>query len=157
MLSGRRLEAVEMSTTDDPHAPSHEPPAPDFDVSEGEALPPLPPGAPPDLRARLVLALKTTAPDVLDAAVDGFRGVFASCHEYLCEAIANELPRHLQWLPACTDPDKLRAGYENNAIAVWEIRLEADRVMVFESPRSGSRPYEVSIGLDRVTVYAERS
>jgi hypothetical protein len=101
--------------------------------------------------------LKTTAPDVLAAAVDGFRGVFVSCHDYLCEAIANELPPHLQWLPACTDPDKLRAGYENNAIAVWEVPLEADRVMVFESPRNGARPYVVLIGADRVTVYAERS
>jgi hypothetical protein len=150
-----------MSTTDDPHTPGFEPPAndppdPDFDVSEGEELA-LPPSAPPNLRARLALALKTTAPDVLAAAVDGFRGVFASCHDYLCEAIANELPSHLQWLPACTDPDKLRAGYENNAIAVWEIRLAADRVMVFESLRSGARPYEVPIGPGRVTVYAERS
>jgi hypothetical protein len=85
-----------MNAEDDTKPPGHErpsndPPDPDFDVSEGEELA-LPPSAPPNLRARLALALKTTAPDVLAAAVDGFRGVFASCHEYLCEAIANELP-----------------------------------------------------------------
>lgn len=150
-----------MNAEDDTKPPGHERPSivptdPDFEVSEGEELS-LPASAPPDLRARLVLALKTTAPDVLAAAVDGFRGVFSSCHEYLCEAIANELPLHLQWLPACTDPDKLRAGYENKAIAVWEIKLTGDRVMVFESPRNGRGPYKVPIGQDRVTVYAEGS
>lgn len=74
-----------MNAEDDTKPPGHERPSndvpdPDFDVSEGDELSPLPPSAPPDLHARLVLALKTTAPDVLAAAVDGFRGVFASCH-----------------------------------------------------------------------------
>jgi hypothetical protein len=116
----------------------------------------VPAGAPQDFRVRLALALKTTASDILDAAQDSYRGVFTSADEHVRETIAAQLPPHLQWILACADSEKLREGYENNAIVVWQIGLDDSRVMVFESLRHGLDGYQVPIKGRRVTVYARR-
>jgi len=130
------------------------PPDSDFEVCPGEDLPPLPPNVPPDFRVRLALALKTTAPDVLAAAEEGFRGIYRDCDEYIRDVIAAELAPHLRWLLACTVAEQLRAGYENGAIAVWGIAIADGRVMVFESLRRGEAAYQVPVGDRRITVYA---
>lgn len=139
-----------MNTDDDT-----KPPDSDFELSQGEDLPPLPPNVPPDFRARLALALKTTAPELLAAAEEGYRGIYPGCDEYIREVIADELPPHLQWLLSCTMPERLRAGYENDTIVVWGIPLGVDRVMVFESLRHGETAYQVPMGSTRITVYAK--
>lgn len=61
------------------------------------------------------------------------RGVWASEHEYIASQVAEHLPDFLSWLPACCDPDKLRAGYQGRALVVWSIPIAINRVMVFES------------------------
>lgn len=100
---------------------------------------PLPPGAPPDFRKRLAAALKITPPADLAAAEEDFRGVYGSTDEYIRDSIACHLAPHLQWLLSCADPERLREGYENKTIAVWEIRFDESRVMVFESLRGGRK------------------
>ena len=101
--------------------------------------PPLPPNAPPDFRERLRVALKTARRPDLAAAEEAFRGVYASIDEYIRDAIGCHIGPHLQWILSCSDPKRLREGYENKAIVVWEIRLDEARVMVFESPRGGGK------------------
>ena len=119
-------------------------------AAEPRDLPPLPSGVPPDFRERLTLALKTTRPDVLAAAEQAFRGVWANADEYVRDQIGCQLPPHLQWLVSLPG---LREGYENKAIAVWEIKFEPGRALVFESLRKGSGAYQVPSGEGPVTVY----
>lgn len=150
-----------MSVDDDTKPPGLEPPAnkpsdTDFELNEGDDLPPLPANMPPDFRARLATALKTTAPDVLAAAEEGYRGVYPGCDEYIHDLISQELPPHLHWVLACTVPEQLRARYENDEIVLWSIPLAANRVMVFESLRHGAVAFQVPLGSGRVTVYAKR-
>src|SRR5262245_24737202 len=105
---------------------------PDIQVEDAR---PLPPGAPADFRMHLALALKTTDIDVLEAAEEGYRGIFLSADEYISNQIAEHLPPFLGWILACCDPKLLRERYEAGKIAVWTIRLPDGRVMVFEAVR----------------------
>ena len=89
---------------------------PDIEILETD-LPPPPAGTPLWFRELVALTLKTTDPTVLDAAEQDYRGVFASADDFIHNQLAEHLPRHLQWLPACCDPAKLRAGYEREARA----------------------------------------
>ena len=113
---------------------------PDIEVLETE-LPPPPAGTPPRLRLRelVALALKTTDTTVLDAAEQDFRGVFDSVDHFIHNQLGEHLPRHLQWLPACCDPAKLRVGYERGLVRLWTIALPNERVIVFESQRERGR------------------
>ena len=112
---------------------------PDIEVPETEAPPP-PAGAPPRFRELVALALKTTDSTVVDAAGQDYRGVFGSVDEFIHNQLGEHLPPHLQWLPACCDPEKLRAGYERGLVELWTIGLPTGRVIVFESRRGGCRP-----------------
>ena len=107
---------------------------PDIEVVETEAPPP-PVGAPPCFREMVALALKTTDTTVLDAAEQDYRGVFGSIDEFISNQLSEHLPPHLEWLPACCDPEKLRAGYERGLVKLWTIVLANGRVIVFESQR----------------------
>jgi hypothetical protein len=128
----------------------------DFEVDQGEDMPPLPYGAPPDFRVRVALALKTTDVEVLAAAEDGYRGQYVDVHDFLVHMLDPELPAHLRWILDCTDRERLRAGYEREAILVWEIRISDERALIFESLRAGTMPFEVPCGEGRVTVYGAR-
>ena len=105
---------------------------PEIDVQETEVSPP-PAGAPPRFREMVALALKTTDSGVLDGAEQDYRGVFGSVDEFIREQLAEYLPRHLQWLPGCCEPGRLRAGYERGRVRLWTIGLADGRVIVFES------------------------
>lgn len=105
----------------------------------GTDTPPLPPGAPIDFRERLALHLKTCTPDVLAAAERDFKGTWSSADEYVHDQVSDLLPPHALWLLACCDADKLRLGYEAGRRCVWTIRLEDDRVLVFDSLREPGR------------------
>lgn len=98
---------------------------------------PLHGGTPPDLRERLRAALNLTRDADLADAEDAFRGVYGSSDEYIRGVVGWDIPPHLQWVLTCADPDRLRAGYENKAVVVWEIPFDETRVMVFESLRRG--------------------
>jgi len=60
-------------------------------------------------------------------------------HVSIGRAGHSTLPAHLQWLPACCDPTKLRAGYERRHIRLWTIGLPNGQVIVFESPHEPGR------------------
>ena len=105
---------------------------PDIEVLETD-IPPPPLGVPPRFRERVALALKTTDAAVLDAAEQDYRGVFGSIDEFIHNQLAEHLPDHLQWLPTCCDPARLRAGYERGRVRLWTIALANGRVIVFES------------------------
>ena len=105
---------------------------PDIEVLETEVAPP-PAGAPPRFRELVALALKTTDSTVLDAAEQDYRGVFGSIDDFIHNQLGEHLPSHLQWLPACCDPGKLRTGYERGRVRLWTIGLQNQRVIVFES------------------------
>ncbi len=107
---------------------------PDIEVLETD-VPPPPLGTPPQFRELVALALKTTDTTVLDAAEQDFRGVFGGVDDFIHNQLAEHLPDHLQWLPACCDPAKLRTGYERGLVRLWTIALANGRVIVFESPR----------------------
>ena len=92
-----------------------------------------PGGTPPDLRERIARALSTADAAFLDAAMRGYRGIYLSAAEYIETRLAGHLPPDLQWLLACCDPDKLRAGYEHDQRAVWSIPFRDTRVLVFET------------------------
>lgn len=111
---------------------------PDIEVLETEVSPP-PVGTPPQFREMVALALKTTDPTVLDAAEHDYRGVFGSVDDFIHSQLAEHLPAHLQWLPACCDPEKLRVGYERGSVQLWTIGLPNGQVIVFESQREPSR------------------
>lgn len=111
---------------------------PDIEVLETE-LPPPPPGAPPRFRELIALALKTTDTTALDAAEQDYRGVFGSVDDFIHRQLGEYLPPHLQWLPACCDPEKLRTGYERGLVTLGKIGLSDGRVLVFESRRE--RPH----------------
>lgn len=111
---------------------------PDIEVLETE-VPPPPAGTPPRFRELVALALKTTDTTVLDAAEQDYRGVFGSVDDFIHNQLIEHLPPHLQWLPTCCDPAKLRLGYERKLIRLWTIALPNERVIVFESQREGSR------------------
>lgn len=105
------------------------------------AAPTIPPatfpgGTPTDLRERIARALSTADAAFLDAAMRGYRGVYLSIAEYIETRLAEHLPPSLQWLLACCDPDKLRAGYELDHRAVWSISFRDTRVLVFETDRA---------------------
>lgn len=92
--------------------------------------------SPGDFWERVTVALKTSAPEVLRAAADAFRGVYESEHAYIVGQVAEHLqPPNLAWLLACCDPARLREGYEGRALVVWSIALEDGGCMVFESVR----------------------
>ncbi|HEY8375056.1 MAG TPA: hypothetical protein VIK91_01150 [Nannocystis sp.] len=99
-----------------------------------------PGGTPPDLRERIARALSTVDAAFLDAAVRGYRGIYLSAAEYIETRLAEHLPPFLQWLLACCDPDKLRAGYELDQRAVWAIPYRDTRVLVFETDRDRRLP-----------------
>jgi hypothetical protein len=107
---------------------------PDIEVLETE-VPPPPAGAPPRFRELVALALKTTDTTALDAAEQDYRGVFASVDDFIHSQLGEHLPPHLQWLPACCDPEKLRTGYERGLVKLWTIGLSDGQVIVFESRR----------------------
>ncbi|MBK7829443.1 hypothetical protein [Nannocystis sp.] len=111
---------------------------PDIEILETD-LPPPPAGTPLWFRELVALTLKTTDPTVLDAAEQDYRGVFASADDFIHNQLAEHLPAHLQWLPTCCDPAKLRAGYERGHIRLWTIGLPNGQVIVFESPREPGR------------------
>jgi hypothetical protein len=98
-----------------------------------EDAPPLPLGAPADFRERLVIALRTTEPRILAAAEAGYRGIFASPHEYVVEQLAAYLPPSHAWILACATPERLQAGYEAGSVVVWSIPLGGGTCMVFET------------------------
>jgi len=98
-----------------------------------EDAPPPPRGAPADFRERLVLALRTTEPRILAAAEAGYRGVYASSHDYVVERLAEHLNPCLAWVLACATPERLQAGYEAGAVVVWSIPLSEGTCMVFET------------------------
>lgn len=106
------------------------------------AIPPasLPGSTPPDLRERIARALRTADAVFLDAAVRGYRGIYLSAAEYIETRLAEHLPPSLQWILACCDPDKLRAGYELDQRAVWSIPFHDTRVLVFETDRARQLP-----------------
>lgn len=109
------------------------------------ATPQIPPsdppgGTPPDLRERIARALSTADAAFLDAAVRGYRGVYLSAAEYIETRLAEHLPPFLQWILACCDLDKLRAGYELDQRAVWSIPFRDARVLVFETDRDRRLP-----------------
>ena len=111
---------------------------PDIEVLETD--PPPPAGTPPWLRELVALALNTTDTTVLDAAEQDYRGVFASVDHFIHNQLAEHLPAHLQWLPACCDPEKLRVGYERGLVRLWTIAVSNNQVIVFESqPERGRR------------------
>ncbi len=97
-----------------------------------------PMGTPPDFRELVALALKTTDERALQDAEDAYRGIYTSSQEYIARQVAEFLPIELQWLLPCCEPSKLRTGYENGVIVVWEIKLKDGRVLVFESDRAHS-------------------
>ena len=111
---------------------------PDIEILE-TALPPPPAGTPLWFRELVALTLKTTDPTVLDAAEQDYRGVFDSVDHFLHNQLGEHLPRHLQWLPACCDPAKLRLGYERGLVRLWTIALPNHQVIVFESQLERSR------------------
>jgi hypothetical protein len=111
---------------------------PDIEVLETD-LPPPPAGTPPRFRELVALALKTTDTTVLDAAEQDYRGVFDSVDHFIHNQLGEHLPRHLQWLPACCDPAKLRLGYERGLVRLWTIALPNHQVIVFESQLERSR------------------
>lgn len=104
----------------------------DIEIATEDAPPP-PRGAPVDFRERLVLALRTTEPRILDAAEADYRGVYASQHDYVAERLAEHLPPNLAWVLACATPERLQAGYEGGAVVVWSIPLGEGTCMVFET------------------------
>jgi hypothetical protein len=56
------------------------------------------------------------------------------------DQLGEHLPPHLQWLPACCDPAKLRIGDERGLVRLWTIALSNHPVIVFESqPKPGRR------------------
>ena len=105
---------------------------PDIEILETE-VPPPPSGTPPEFRELIALALKTTSVDVLDAAEEDFRGIYASVDDYVSDQLGEHLPPHMLWVLACCDPVKLRVGYENGALRIWTIALRDGRVLLFES------------------------
>jgi hypothetical protein len=111
---------------------------PDIEVLETELVSP-PSGTPRHFRELVALTLKTTDSTVLDAAERDYRGVFVSVHDYIDNQLGEHLPPHLQWLPACCEPEKLRLGYERGTVRLWTIRLPDGRVLVFESQREPGR------------------
>jgi len=66
--------------------------------------------------------------------------VFGSVDDFIHDQLAEHLPEHLQWLPPCCDPAKLRAGYERGRVRLWTIALANGRVIVFESRRECNHP-----------------
>lgn len=115
--------------------PSLNPSVGAFDLDTEELGPP-PPGAPPDFRQRLALALKTTDPDVLRDAEAAYRGVYPSVHAYIAARVAEQLrASSMEWLFACCEPRALREYYERHSLVVWSIALEPGACMVFESVR----------------------
>lgn len=99
-----------------------------------------PAGTPPDCRELVALALKTTDKKVLQDAEDAYRGIYTSAQEYIAGQVAEFLPLELHWLLPCCDPSKLRTGYENGAVVVWEIKLADGRGLVFASNRAQLPP-----------------
>ncbi|PCC73227.1 hypothetical protein SAMN02745121_03046 [Nannocystis exedens] len=105
---------------------------PEVDIATEDVLPP-PLGAPADFRERLVLALRTTEPRVLEAAEAGYRGVYASQHDYVVERLSEHLNPAFAWVLACATPQSLQAGYEAGVVVVWSIPLGEGTCMVFET------------------------
>lgn len=129
-------------------------------LAEDGDLATLPEGAPDDFFARLSLALKTTAPEVLVTVAQTFCGTHKSIHEYICTSIGHELPAHLEWLHALllthTTPPALLAAFEQGKVALWVVPADADgRVMVFEALRDGRRPYTIPVAGQRLTVFLQ--
>lgn len=87
------------------------------------------------LREQVAVVLGTTDAAVIDAAVHDYRGVFADVDAFIRDQLGEHLPRHLQWLPACCEPARLRAGYERGLVRLWTIPLPDGRSLVFESRR----------------------
>ena len=111
---------------------------PDIEVLETE-VPSPPEDVPPRFRELVALAVKTTDTTVLDAAEQDYRGVFGSVDDFIHIQLGEHLPRHLQWLLSCCDPEKLREGYERGTVRLWTIGLPHGRVLVFESERERGR------------------
>ena len=111
---------------------------PDIEVLKTELSPP-PAGMPPRFRALVALVLKTTDTTVLDAAEQDYRGIFRSVDDFIDNQLGEQLPPHLQWLLACCEPEKLRAGYERGLVQLWTIGLPDGRVLLFESRHEPDR------------------
>lgn len=93
---------------------------------------------PPRFYEHLAHALDSVDPDVIGAAEAGYRGIFASAHDYILATLAEQLPPDLAWLCDCLDPDRTRERYEAQGLAVWTIRLDDARILAFEAWRRGS-------------------
>lgn len=104
---------------------------PVIEITEADTSPPG--GVTQEFREIVGLALKTTDPDVLEAAEQDFRGVYRSIGDYVREQLAEHLPLHMGWLLDCCDPAKLRAGYENDTVRIWTIALSDEWVLLFVS------------------------
>lgn len=120
-----------------------------------EDMPPQKPGAPPEFRERLALALKTTDADVLAAAEACYVGRFASAHAFILRELSEHLPEFLQWLLPCLDPAPTREGYEGDKLLVWSIRIGPDDALVFQSLRIpvGTKFTVASESGERISAY----
>ncbi|MBZ5714541.1 hypothetical protein [Nannocystis pusilla] len=104
--------------------------------------------APVDFRERLALALGTTDARLLDAAERGYRGTFASVHDYVRERLALATGPNFDDALASRDPDELLRRYSGDERLVWSIALSDEQVMVFELPRESSRAAAIAARLD---------
>lgn len=137
----------------DPPSPGSPPTADELEIAEVEALPPLGSAMPANFRERLVLALKTTNPDVLSAAEVAYRGTFSAASDYIVLVLSEHVPEFLHWIFDCVDHEKVLAMYEGDKVAVWTIGLTQGRVMIFESPRAGGAvQYRVPHGRSHLLV-----
>lgn len=89
-----------------------------------------------DLRGRLVAALGTTQPAVIEAALRGYAGSFRNVDEYVRVRLSEFLPPGFGWLLACCEPEVLRRHFEAEVVRVWTIAADDGGVLVFE----GSAP-----------------
>jgi hypothetical protein len=67
--------------------------------------------------------------------------VFGSVDDFIHSQLGEHLPPHLQWLPACCDPEKLRTGYERGLVKLWTIGLsdgQRDRLRVAAGAGGGA-------------------
>ncbi|MDC0670878.1 hypothetical protein [Nannocystis radixulma] len=107
-----------------------------------------PTDAPVDFRERLALALGTTDARLLDAAERGYRGTFASVHDYVRERLALTTGPNFGDALASRDPDELLRRYSGDERLVWSIAVSDEQVMVFELPRESSRAAAIAARLD---------
>lgn len=98
-------------------------------------------GVPLDFDRLIDQALQVPDAETRAAIRESYCGVFEDAHEYVVGVLAYDIAPDMQWIFACCDPEQLRLGLEHShESAIWVIKLQDGRSMVFETPRQAGTP-----------------